>query len=102
MLERLVEPSIEIAIVGAADDARTKALVHSAGSAFLPNAVVALGDPKHPSKLPLLAEKTGDGPLAFVCRDFACDIPAKTPDELRQRLDAAQATASAARASGIS
>jgi len=84
----------EIAIVGAADDSGTKALLRAAYSLYLPNKVVArlgLADQETPKYVPLLAGKTLiDGkPTAYVCRNFACQRPTTDPEELREQLQQA-------------
>ncbi|MHB1596874.1 MAG: thioredoxin domain-containing protein [Streptosporangiaceae bacterium] len=81
----------EIAIVGPASDPRTAALHAEAVRAAPPGAVIALGDgvgSAADSPIPLLAGRVlADGrPAAYVCRDFACRLPAGTPDELRAAL----------------
>ena len=81
----------EIAIVGAAGDSGTKALLRAIYGLYVPNKVVARLDPaddKTRQVVPLLAGKTQiDGkPAAYVCRNFACQRPTTDPDELRSQL----------------
>ncbi len=81
----------EIAIVGAADDAATSALLRAVYQQYLPNKVVARMDPadeETPKKIPLLANRPMvDGkPTAYVCRNFTCQQPVTDPEELAREL----------------
>jgi uncharacterized protein YyaL (SSP411 family) len=81
----------EIAIVGAASDSATKALVRAAHRGYTPNKVVAQLDPadaETPKRIPLLAERPQlDGkPTAYVCRNFTCQRPVTDPEELVRQL----------------
>jgi uncharacterized protein len=81
----------EIAIVGAADDAGTKALLRTVYDLYLPNKVVARLDPADEGTrqaVPLLADKVplNAKPTAYVCRNFACQQPTADPAELRAQL----------------
>jgi uncharacterized protein YyaL (SSP411 family) len=84
----------EIAIVGAADDPQTKALLRAVYDSYVPNKVVARLDPadhETPRYVPLLAERRQvDGKAtAYVCRNFTCQRPATDPEELRSQLEKA-------------
>jgi uncharacterized protein YyaL (SSP411 family) len=77
----------EIAVVGRPDDERTQALHQTALRAATPGAVLALGDGTD-AAVPLL---TGRGlvdgaPAAYVCRQFTCQAPVTTPEQLRKAL----------------
>ncbi len=67
----------EVAVVGDALD-----LVRVVQSRFLPNAVLAWGEP-YPSPL-WEGRQAGH---AYVCRDYACQAPVTTPEELAAQLD---------------
>ncbi len=73
----------EIAIVG-----EEAGLTDVVWETFRPDAVLATS--ATPSdEVPLLATRPagpGGAGLAYVCRDFVCDLPAATPDELRSLL----------------
>jgi hypothetical protein len=90
----------EIVIVGAADDPRTKDLLRTVYSVYLPNKIVARLDPaaETPQRMPLLDGKTQiDGrPAAYVCRNFACQRPVTGAEELRSQLLKALEPAAAA------
>ena len=72
----------EIAVVGDAAD-----LVHVAQAAFLPNAVLAWGEP-YPSPL-WQSRQPGH---AYVCRDFVCQAPVTTKEALAAQLVTAPGT----------
>ncbi|MEA2902221.1 MAG: uncharacterized protein QOH36_2108 [Actinomycetota bacterium] len=75
------QPITEIAIVGDRPD-----LVQAVHRRYLPNAVLAWGDP-YPS--PLFEARTAgpdDGGLAYVCENYACQAPVATVEELLAQL----------------
>jgi uncharacterized protein YyaL (SSP411 family) len=89
-LERVVQPPLEVAIVGEPGAARD-ALVDVVRTRVLPAAVRITASPGIGADLtPLLADRTmPDGqPAAFVCERFACRLPVSDPDALRAELDA--------------
>jgi uncharacterized protein YyaL (SSP411 family) len=77
-VDLLNAPVTEIAVVGDRPD-----LVRAVQARFLPNAVLAWGEPD-PS--PLFEERV-DG-LAYVCRNYACQRPTGDVDELLAQLAA--------------
>jgi uncharacterized protein YyaL (SSP411 family) len=61
---------------------------------YLPAGVMALlrpGDEDAPRLIPLLQHRTplGDKPTAYVCRNFACNLPVTEAKALGEQLDAA-------------
>ena len=68
----------EIAVVGDRRD-----LVSAAQTRYLPNAVLAWGEPYESP----LWQNRPDG-FAYVCRGYACQTPASTPDQLISQLEA--------------
>jgi uncharacterized protein len=82
----------EIAVVGDPADERTRALHETALYAAPPGAVLALGDGGEGSSpsVPLLAGRglVSGAPAAYVCRQFTCQAPVTTPEELKQLLTA--------------
>ncbi|MEU5880256.1 thioredoxin domain-containing protein [Spirillospora sp. NPDC047279] len=78
---------LEVAVVGAPDDERTKALHQTALMAVSPGAVVAVGEPGG-SDVPLLEGRglVGGAPAAYVCRDFACRLPVTATADLMREL----------------
>jgi uncharacterized protein len=77
----------EIAVVGNPEDERTTILHRTALHAAPPGAVLALGDGSDET-MPLLAGRglVGGAPAAYVCRDFTCQAPVTTPEQLREQL----------------
>jgi uncharacterized protein YyaL (SSP411 family) len=67
-------------------------LIEETFARYLPNRVVAggvAGDPAAET-LPLLAGRgaIGGRPTAYVCRNYACDLPVTDRDGLRRQLEA--------------
>ncbi|HEX9854972.1 MAG TPA: thioredoxin domain-containing protein [Acidimicrobiia bacterium] len=81
------DPPREVAIVGSGGlRARLAAVVWSR---FRPDCVVAIGDARSPTSVPLLEGRTpvDAEASAYVCRDFVCDLPVSDPGELAAKLD---------------
>ena len=82
----------EIAVVGSLEDERTRALHQTALYAAPPGAVLALGDGTEAvgseAGVPLLAGRgvVNGAPAAYVCRQFTCQAPVTTPQQLREAL----------------
>jgi uncharacterized protein YyaL (SSP411 family) len=98
-LDFALEPTREVALVGAVDGAdpaspsRTPSesvaeLASVVRSEFRPRLVLAAG-PEGTDAPPLLAGRTEvDGnPAAYVCQNFACQLPVTDPADLRASLD---------------
>ena len=77
-VDLLTSGATEIVVAGPRTD-----LVAAAAGRYLPNAVLAWGEP---FDSPLWEGR--DQPAAYVCRDFACALPAVTVDELTAQLSA--------------
>ncbi|MGH3375581.1 MAG: N-acylglucosamine 2-epimerase, partial [Actinoallomurus sp.] len=73
---------LEVAVVGPADDPRTRELHRTALLSPIP-AVVATG-----GGVALLEGRTpvGGSPAAYVCRDFACRMPVTESEALKAEL----------------
>jgi len=103
--EAMLAGPAEVAVVGPASDPRTLALHQTALLAASPGAVIAVGDggaggpaataggaawwaPDPAGGVPLLAGRglVAGAPAAYVCRDFACQLPVTGPAELRAAL----------------
>lgn len=71
------------------DDAAGQTLLDAARKAYVPGSMV-LGldssDPQHQTLLEQLAVKPAGGSVAYVCHGKACLEPARSLDELRQRI----------------
>ncbi len=78
-------PVVEVAIVGAADDPATLALLAEVRRGYRPNQVVAVSADPAASAIPLLEGRLAqDGrPTAYVCRGFVCRLPVTDGDTLR-------------------
>jgi uncharacterized protein YyaL (SSP411 family) len=80
----------EVAIVGPHKDPATAALVETVQSRFLPNRLLVLWDPNEPEPFatPVLEGRQAvEGlPTAYVCRDYACDLPATDPADLAEQI----------------
>jgi uncharacterized protein YyaL (SSP411 family) len=90
-LDRTISDPVEIAVVGARDDARTIGLLQTALSPYLPNrtlAGAAVGeDLSH--KVPLLeGREQSVEPIAYVCERYACKAPVSDPIALADQLTA--------------
>lgn len=92
-LERVLGRPQEVAIVGEPADQRTQALLAEVRRRFLPNTVTALAASPEAAQaaattVPLLAHRGQvDGkPTAYVCENFACQMPVTEPEALIQQL----------------
>jgi uncharacterized protein YyaL (SSP411 family) len=84
----------QIVVAGGADAPDTRALTDVVRRHYLPTAVVVpLTGPHRETLAPLLpwtaSLRMQDGrATAYVCREFACQMPATSPDELNAQLEA--------------
>jgi uncharacterized protein YyaL (SSP411 family)/aryl-alcohol dehydrogenase-like predicted oxidoreductase len=90
VVDFLTSGPVELALVGASDDARFRALREAVSRQYLPNRIIASVDPLNTvTDHPLLQGKSlVDGKAAlYVCRNFSCRQPitdaASVPDALR-------------------
>ena len=88
-----LDAPVEIALVGAREDAATRAMLDLIDRRFLPNKVVALHDPTRddhatPELIPLLANRPqiNGATTAYVCERFVCRQPVNTVDGLAALL----------------
>ena len=86
-------PRVEVALVAPARDGGLEALAAEVFGRFMPNRVVAgmvAGDVPAAAGLPLLEsrEAVGGRVTAYVCRNYACDLPATDRATLARQLDA--------------
>jgi uncharacterized protein YyaL (SSP411 family) len=77
-VDLVVSGTTEIVVSGDRSD-----LAQAVQRRYLPNAVLAWGEPY---ESPLWEGR--DQPAAYVCRNFACGLPASTVDDLAEQLDA--------------
>ncbi len=90
-----LEPGVELVIVGAPGDPRTRELARVAADLYLPNKVQAYVDPSDPRSrdlTPLTRDKqlVEGRPAAYVCENFSCQAPVTRPEELRSALERAE------------
>ncbi|HIB11758.1 MAG TPA: thioredoxin domain-containing protein [Dehalococcoidia bacterium] len=94
-LDFYVSPPKEIAVIGPRDDPATQALLDTVFHRFLPNKVVmGVEPPLSPtvgnsgSDIPLLAGRgmVGGLPSAYVCQNYACQLPVTDPAGLAEQL----------------
>ena len=83
----------EVVIVGDRSDEGTKALLNAVYSRFLPNKVVAgmtSEDDPIAEELGLLEGRVliGGKPTAYVCQNYACQMPVTDPEALLEQLGA--------------
>jgi uncharacterized protein len=83
--DMLINGAIEVAIAGAPESAAFRELTRVAGARFVPGLVLAGGQG---SSLPVLAGRaaTAGVPVAFVCRNYACELPVTDPTALDDQL----------------
>ncbi len=94
VVDFLTEGPIELAFVGRSKDAGLAALKQVAREVYLPNRIIATGDPTaSPSTHPLLVGKDlVDGRAAlYLCRNFSCRRPMTDPHEVSESLRAVSA-----------
>ena len=83
----------EIAIVGPRREQATRALLAVVYERYLPNKVVVGSDPGLPGQgaadVPLLEDRgmTDGRPTAYVCQNYACQLPVTEPEALASQLD---------------
>jgi hypothetical protein len=89
-------PAFEVVVVGRAEAADTAAMLRALRSRFLPNKVVLLVEPGgDASGIGRIAPYTvgltaaGDKATAYVCRNFACELPTTDLGEMLRLVDAA-------------
>ena len=84
--------TVEIVVVGERGDPETKAMLDYINSIYKPGKVVLLKEKAGAGKLAKLApftkgQKRVDAkPTVYICRNFACEKPVNSLEELKQRL----------------
>ncbi len=81
---------VEVAVVGGPGEDATRALLEPVRARWRPFQVLAAAAPATVlgSAVPLLHDRVAIGgqATAYVCRDFACELPVTDPEALRSRL----------------
>jgi len=84
----------QVVLVGDPAASESQALVRAAYASYLPSALIVRVFPAHQQRLASLLPWIGSlpdpngRPAAYVCRDFACQLPAMTAGELALQLKA--------------
>ena len=78
--------------MGPVEDSATRALLDTVHGRYLPNKIVMGLDPDadgFEQDLPLLEDKEmlAGMPTAYVCQNYACQLPVTEPDALAAQLD---------------
>jgi uncharacterized protein YyaL (SSP411 family) len=93
-VDSLIHSPKEIAIVGGKDAEDTQTLLREIHTRFIPHRIIALLDPRSKdaaeiaAKIPLLSGRTSikGRATAYVCENFACQLPVTSPEELIKQL----------------
>ena len=89
-LDFYVSPVKEVVVMGPQEDDGTRRLLETVHEGYRPNKVLAGGDgPQAGPRIPLL-EGRGliDGrATAYVCQNYACQLPVTAPADLQEQLD---------------
>ncbi len=81
----------EIVVMGDSQDAATKALLREVHNRYIPNRAVTGADaPITPAPTPLLEARVlvNNAPTAYVCENYACQLPVTDPSALATQLNA--------------
>lgn len=85
----------EVVVVGEPNDPATKEMLAQLRTTYSPRKVVLLKTPSNSEALAGLAAFTSDlsaqdgKPTAYVCRNFACELPTTSPSKARSLLERA-------------
>tara|TARA_B100001123_G_scaffold45631_1_gene46617 strand:- start:2256 stop:4316 length:2061 start_codon:yes stop_codon:yes gene_type:complete len=83
-------PPSEIVLVGSNRQLDESALLYGCHKRYMPNTVIAGGDPSHPAyaTFPLMEDKSlvGNEVTAYICRDYTCGPPITELNELESYL----------------
>jgi uncharacterized protein YyaL (SSP411 family) len=94
-LDAYLASTKELVIIGDPQEAATQALLGTIHGRYLPNKVLVVARPDQVNglsqRIPLLAGRTQiDGATtAYVCKNYACQLPVTEPQALRMLLEAA-------------
>ncbi|HEX9775063.1 MAG TPA: thioredoxin domain-containing protein [Actinomycetota bacterium] len=86
-VDRMLSPGREIAVVGTPGEPDARALVEAAHGRYIPNRVIAAGEPGS-TEPALLRDRpqVGGSATAYVCENFLCRRPVTRPEELAALL----------------
>ncbi len=85
-----IGPQLQLAIAGSPSDARFGELLSRFNSEYIPNLIVAGGEPGADDQPTLMAERSmrDDRPTAYLCQGFTCQLPTSDIEELSRQMDA--------------
>ncbi len=93
-LDFLLGPSTEIVIAGSPEDPTTKKMIQAVWERFIPNRVVVFHPPGPAGEaiekvVPFVEGQVAEGgkPTAYVCRNYACDLPVTSVEKLHEQLE---------------
>ena len=94
VLEKLLTPSQEIAVLGSRENEDTQALINELHAHALPHTVIAQAEDKNApivEKIVFLQERerVEGKATAYVCESSACKLPVTTVEGLREQLEGA-------------
>jgi uncharacterized protein YyaL (SSP411 family) len=92
-LDLAVRGAIEVAVVGDPSDAWFVALTNAVATRYVPSLVMAGGPSASSDGIAVLAGRGSESPMAYLCRNYACESPTASPEKLRSQLDAIRPTA---------
>ncbi len=90
----LVGPTFEVVVAGSRGSDDTRAMLAAVDRAFVPNKVVVFRPSEDPKPVAAVAPYTREQvaisgeATAYVCRNFACDLPTTDPRDVLVRLGA--------------
>ncbi len=96
-IDFVMGPQLQLAIAGSPADETFSQLSFRANSEFLPNLILAGGEPGRDGEPMLMKGRSmieGDA-TAYLCEEFSCQLPTSSPAELSRQLDAASQTKTA-------
>ena len=87
-LDFYVSSPKEVVIIGPRNDPATEALLQTVNANFHPNKVLVGAEVSSDYALPLLEGRgmIDSKPTAYVCQNYACQLPVTTPEDLNSQL----------------
>ncbi|HCL26493.1 MAG TPA: thioredoxin domain-containing protein [Dehalococcoidia bacterium] len=87
-LDFYVSAPKEVVIIGPREDPATQALLRTVYGSFQPNKVLVGAEDAGDHGLPLLESRgmTDGKPTAYVCQNYACQLPVTAPEDLAAQL----------------
>ncbi|MEK6587874.1 MAG: thioredoxin domain-containing protein [Chloroflexota bacterium] len=88
-LDFALGPQLQLAMTGSPDDPAFRSMAAVANGRYLPNLVLAGGQPGTPGMPRLMDDRSmrDSRPTAYLCQGFACRLPTTSPTELVRQFD---------------